>query len=244
MFWNKKEEDSLPDIPMSRNTKISKDLEAENKSLPSFPDSPMDKGFSQSAIKEAVSGEKEIKSTMEMEDDLENLSPSITSTKVVEKDTKDFNSSALYSQTIPVQPSTIKEMDEDANIPTISKPRPKALPKPVSIIAKAPEPFQMPPPRREVEIHPNVQTMPVQMTKQVSKPLNKNENIYLKIDKYESAKRALNSARKELEEIEDILKKIRDTKLREEQELESWEKQLLSAKAFVQEVNDTVFEKL
>jgi hypothetical protein len=68
MFWSKKKDDrkGLPDLPGSPRaaasmkdfhevmSPISKDDKEEIHSLPSFPDSPTKKGFSQSAIKDAV----------------------------------------------------------------------------------------------------------------------------------------------------------------------------------------------
>src|SRR3989338_650993 len=79
MFWNKKEEKkSLPDLPPLKSP-FSKDLSInteqyvpqeeqpedkeeniEKQALPSFPDSPIDRGFSQAAIKEAVSHDEKV----------------------------------------------------------------------------------------------------------------------------------------------------------------------------------------
>lgn len=72
MFWEKKEKGAgLPDLPrprpisppamMDRSTikdEFDEDEDVEDvHELPAFPDSPMHKGFSQSAIKDAVSNE-------------------------------------------------------------------------------------------------------------------------------------------------------------------------------------------
>ena len=71
MFWSKKKKKKLPDLPsitaapsMKEYTKNRGNieqipLENEIHNLPSFPDSPMKKGFSQSAIKNAVSTEED-----------------------------------------------------------------------------------------------------------------------------------------------------------------------------------------
>ena len=53
----------------------------------------------------------------------------------------------------------------------------------------------------------------------------------------------MEGAKDQLDQIEDLLKKIRDIKMREEQELEVWEKELLTAKARIQEVGVNIFEK-
>lgn len=75
MFWEKKEkEKGLPDLPRPparpmlppRDFSLVKDDDESNEAdiheLPSFPDSPMQRGFSQSAIKDAVANE-EVKDT-------------------------------------------------------------------------------------------------------------------------------------------------------------------------------------
>lgn len=72
----------------------------------------------------------------------------------------------------------------------------------------------------------------------------KNPAIFVKIDKFNSAKRALSSAQEKLNEIEELLKRIREVKLREEQELSGWEKELSSIKIKVKEVTENIFESL
>lgn len=73
--------------------------------------------------------------------------------------------------------------------------------------------------------------------------LPKKHDIYIKIDKFHSAKKSLESAKEKLEEIEDTLRKIRETKMREEQELSGWEKELATVKARVQDVTANIFER-
>ena len=58
MFWNKKKKSGLPDLPIPKveNSEINK--KEEISTLPSFPDTPSKKGFSQSVIKDAVEPEE------------------------------------------------------------------------------------------------------------------------------------------------------------------------------------------
>jgi predicted nucleic acid-binding Zn-ribbon protein len=70
------------------------------------------------------------------------------------------------------------------------------------------------------------------------------EDVYVKIDKFHSARRALNSARDKLAEIDELMKKIRETKMREEQELSSWEKEIDTIKTKVEDVTKNIFEKV
>ncbi|MEI6731245.1 MAG: hypothetical protein WCK90_01040 [archaeon] len=191
MLWSKKEDKTgLPDLP-PLPAKISLDKESSSKpqmimseetheddeefseterhNLPSFPDSPIEKGFSQSAIKDAVKTPmvKEIPEP-----------PMQKSFKIVEEE-----------EWTPKKPTTIEEED-----------------------------------------------MPISS-------MSKKGDIFVKIDKFYSAKKAINTAKNKLEEIDDLLKKIRDTKMREDQELTSWEKEVTALKTKLQDVNSNLFEK-
>ena len=73
---------------------------------------------------------------------------------------------------------------------------------------------------------------------------SKNDDIFVKIDKFHSARRTLHDIREKLEEINGLLKKVRETRLREEQELAAWEKELISAKNRIQNVTENIFEKV
>lgn len=89
MFWDKKKGDEgLPDLPerrmppsRSNYTNVVPDLEPRNEKLhelPSFPDSAMNKGFSQSAIKDAIETEEDD------EDELPSLPNMQKTTKLIE----------------------------------------------------------------------------------------------------------------------------------------------------------------
>jgi hypothetical protein len=69
-------------------------------------------------------------------------------------------------------------------------------------------------------------------------------DVFVKIDKFNSARKALAEAEQSLEEVDDLIKKIRETKMREEQELSNWEREITQAKARVQNVSENIFEKL
>jgi hypothetical protein len=72
----------------------------------------------------------------------------------------------------------------------------------------------------------------------------KGADIFVKLDKFRSARRALEEIKIRTEEIDSLLKKIRDTKLREEQELTGWEKEITNIKSRVQDVSSNIFEKV
>ncbi|HLC53163.1 MAG TPA: hypothetical protein VJK03_01345 [Candidatus Nanoarchaeia archaeon] len=188
MFWNKKEEKGLPDLPPSKSAPVAAsppienedEEESERHGLPSFPDSPMQKGFSQAAIKDAITNDA-------VGEEIISAPPKESSFKAVEMEEWSAQQEipSLAMQT-PLQPK--KEMD-------------------------------MPQPR------------PVK------------SDVFVKIDKFYSARKALEAAGIKLDEIDELLRKIRETKLREEQELSSWEKDMAIIKARLKDVTSTIFEK-
>lgn len=169
MFWNKKDngdEGELPELPplkpefMSISEQEDDDTEeAEKHPLPSFPDSPTAKGFSQAAIKDAIE-------TTEQDEETEQL-------------TQELEPPSSFS-------------------------------------------YQ---PKHSLAHEPKA-------------------NIFVKIEKFNSARKALASAQQKISEIDKMLKKIREARLREEQELSSWEKEVESAKARIEEASKDLFDKL
>jgi hypothetical protein len=80
-----------------------------------------------------------------------------------------------------------------------------------------------------------------------SKPkhsIAKGSDVFVKIDKYHTLRKMLDEAKSKLEEMDSLIKNIRETKLREEQELAGWEKEIMHAKSQVQQVSQTIFEKV
>ena len=186
MLWDKKEDKSkLPDLPplktsfLPPETEDEDDLEVEKHKLPSFPDSLSSKGFSQSAIKEAVNVEEHSEEPEE---------------RLPEFPDHEIPSEEKRFKTI--------EMKEWSPTPQIEKIRSEKY---------------------------NVL---------------KTSDIFVKIDKFRSAKKSLFDVKQGLEEIDSILRKIRETKLREEQELEAWEREITAAKDKIKNVNEEIFEKV
>jgi predicted nuclease with TOPRIM domain len=86
-----------------------------------------------------------------------------------------------------------------------------------------------------------------EMNKEMPKNMNfkqKNQDVYVQIDRFYSAKRALSSIRSKVEEIDSTLNKIRETRIHEEQTLSSWEKEVMSLKNKISEINDSLFQKI
>ncbi len=192
MFWNKKEDkNKLPDLPPINQPIIPPPLEEieikEKNTLPSFPDSPHQTGFSQAAIKDAVSSEEEPIST------------------IMEKNEK-FKTIEMEEWT-PPETALVEQEREKIN----------------------PQKMKIFPP-----------SIPSQTASQASP----SQDIFVKIEKFRSVRKALYETREKLEEIDLLLQRIRETKMREEQELSAWEKEISSAKAQIQEITSTIFEKV
>jgi hypothetical protein len=74
--------------------------------------------------------------------------------------------------------------------------------------------------------------------------LKKSEDVYVKIDRFHSARKSLTAAKGKLHEINELLKKIRETRMREDQELQSWEKEIDTVKSKIEDVTSSIFEKV
>ena len=83
----------------------------------------------------------------------------------------------------------------------------------------------------------------VRLPMEISKPAEKPSDVFVRLDKFHSAKKSLSEITNDLEDVNEMLKKIRETKLREEQELASWERDILQAKARLENVSDNIFRK-
>lgn len=195
MFWNKKDsKGGLPDLPPLKTPlkpafDFPSDLEhqkddfeeenSESHGLPAFPDSPMQRGFSQSAIKEAIVQEQ-----------------------IPEE----------HEET-PFVPSTIKTTELDS--------APMPVQKQKFVLEEPPAERTYAPPK---------------------KPAQKPNETFVKVERFNAAHRSLTTIRKKIDELDNSLRKIREVKLREEQELSSWEKEVTSLKSRLQEVNDSLFD--
>ena len=232
MFWNKKEEGKgLPNLPPSNTPPMINEAhedhedpeDMEKHGLPAFPDSPMQRGFSQSAIKEAVHNE----STDEPEQ--VGFSPKTdASLKTVE--VNDFSGGQSNIPSLPSIPGQAKATSEmNSPIPAMHSSSMQTLETP-----SKPKSESVMPPASFTPIQPQ-ETMP--KTRQ-------SKDVFIKIDKFYGAKKALNTANEQLEDIDVLLKKIRETKQKEEQELAAWEKELATIKSRIKDVSTSIFEKI
>jgi len=214
MFSEKKKKEGLPDLPPVRSPFASsfaaESTSEEGHSLPSFPDSPNQTGFSQAAIKDAVGTGESISPPPEQEGE----------TKVIEMEE--------WSPPAPEAPPAAQQFGT-GRIP--SAPMSFGGTRQFAPQIQLPDFSQrvMPPP-------------PTQPNQHMNAP--KGMDVFVKIDKFHSAKKTLKEVKGKLNEIDELIKKIRETKLREEQEIASWERDLTFAKTRIQEISDNIFDKV
>jgi hypothetical protein len=69
-----------------------------------------------------------------------------------------------------------------------------------------------------------------------------NKPIFVKVDKFRNARESLETVKDKLSEIDELLKMIREVKLKEDRELSSWEKEMENIKARISHVTTEIFE--
>ena len=95
-------------------------------------------------------------------------------------------------------------------------------------------------PRRRIEEPP----APVYDRDDSSRGRGKNSDIFVKLDKFYSARKALYDAQQKLTDVDALLRKIRDVKMREDQELSLWDKELNEIKTKINDIAINLFEKV
>ncbi len=240
MLWGKKEDKRLlPDLPPLRSpqtgikmegyedTHLEENEEDENLNekheLPSFPDSLNNKGFSQAAIKDAVSSNIDnsgINPPLKYpasNGELERIFPE-SSPKYQAIEMEEWNPGV---KKISMSPGPMANVDNNYT-PSMAS----SLSIPNEKLQEPPEGFVF------------------EKREEIPSRTAKNNDIFVKLDKFYSARKALFDTQGKLQEIDALLRKIRETKLREEQELSSWENELASIKNKINDVAINLFEKI
>ncbi|MDD5193844.1 MAG: hypothetical protein PHF67_04650 [Candidatus Nanoarchaeia archaeon] len=76
------------------------------------------------------------------------------------------------------------------------------------------------------------------------KTIRKIEPIYIRLDKFETTVNSINEIHTKVREIESLLSKTKEIKLREEKELEEWEKEIQGIKSRMEFIDKNVFSKV
>jgi len=89
----------------------------------------------------------------------------------------------------------------------------------------------------------NLETIPSQIPNRIKNDQTERGPIFVKLNKYKSAKESLENIKEKLEEIDLLLKKTREIRTKEESELEYWEKETNALKSQLQTITEDIFEK-
>ena len=198
MFGKKKDVDGeLPNLPLSSSPSI-RDYQRtmlppidshenqEINGLPSFPDSLMNKGFSQSMIKSAVEDEDK---------DLPEL--------------PEWNQEPL--QTKPIRTVELDEWTPKSN------------------------------PKSQMYSNKNSATENLRMAP-ISPQINDKRPIFVKLDKFKEARDSLVKISEKLDQMDELLRMVKDLKSKEDEEISSWEKDIESIKSRILFINKEIFE--
>lgn len=90
-------------------------------------------------------------------------------------------------------------------------------------------------PETEINPEPRLPTQP---------PKIKEKPIYIRLDKFEATEESFKEIKNKLIEIESFLKKIREIKTKEEQELEDWEREIQIIKTRIESIDKNIFNRL
>ena len=75
-------------------------------------------------------------------------------------------------------------------------------------------------------------------------PGDKKDPFFVRIDKFNEAKKNLTEIELKLRDMENILAKIGDVKQKEDHEIESWKKDMGTIRGHLESINQSVFSKL
>lgn len=171
----------------------------------------------------------------------------------------DFNMKKPEIQSLKTLPSLPEETEEKTKLPAF--PESPAHDKFSQVVIKeairGPEPKPMIreetesqewtptfPEERQKEPRMQFQRIPRQEVRIEAPPREEKKDIFVKIDKFRAAKKSMELISKNLIEMEDLIRKIRDTKMREEQEFTNWERDINSIKERIANVREDIFERL
>lgn len=103
------------------------------------------------------------------------------------------------------------------------------------------------PPEMQGDLQPSIldtRLPPPVSAPQFSKFSKKTEPVYIRIDKFKSAITHFQEIQAKIYEIENLLKKIKEVKQKEDAELRDWEKELETVKARIDAIDKNIFSRL
>ena len=74
--------------------------------------------------------------------------------------------------------------------------------------------------------------------------INKSDPFFVRIDRFNEAKRNLVEIERKIKDMEHVLVKIGETKQKEDEEIESWKRDMKEIRNYLEDINEKVFSKL
>jgi hypothetical protein len=216
---------SLPDLPKLPELPELPDLQEkkqENKEmfhqLPSFPNSSLGQKFSQNTIKDAIS----------RREGTNNFYPEgKKGERVFEAD--DF---ANYNQKMQKMPKPLIR-------PQITE-QPKFIIPKTKEIEEPEEEFEM----EDFQTEPMEFEEPSEIKRSDFGSYQKEEPVFIRIDKFEEALKVFEKTKKEIADIEKTIKDITQVREDEDKELESWQTDIVKIKEQIDKVDKDIFSKI
>jgi hypothetical protein len=240
LFGKKEDKQKLPDLPPFKaqfkiDPGMNQQYEAESPethSLPAFPDSPTYNKFSQAAIKDAVgTPEPElppfpvVQQTKPKAVEIKEWTPTLPPRRRAEEENLPLPDSP---------PGYVEEDEEEVEEVEEEEEEPQTFPQRRETVK--PYPLR----RRPVPEFSEREEIRSRRVREIQRTPS---NVFVRIDKFNVARKSLSQAEDSLKQIDELVKKIRETKLREDQELSAWEQDLMQVKARINEVSENLFEK-
>jgi hypothetical protein len=240
-WFNKKEErkdapaqsslPALPKLPELPELPPLKDREDDDykesiHQLPSFPNSSFGEKFSQNTIKEAVT-------RSEKNDDIDFHYPE------GKQGERDFDADDFVPQkkSVPMMPKPLP-MNKPWNSP--KKPMMNKEKRFTFQRVEAPEDFDF---EEDEDFGAGSYEEPETNFRGSSRTVRA-EPVFIRIDRFEAGLKTFEKAKRELTEIERVLKDISKIKEEEEKQLESWKNDIMKVKEQIDKVDQDIFSKL
>ena len=99
--------------------------------------------------------------------------------------------------------------------------------------------------RREIDESPREMDSQINMMKEEMKFMKReNEPVFVRIDKFEEGMQILEKTKKEISEIEKIIKDTKSLKEEEEIQIGNWEKDIQKIKRQIEQIDSDIFSKI
>jgi len=152
---------------------------------------------------------------------------------------KDFSLPDLPKNPPEIQNKEISSLPPLPSLPEFKKTEPDLSPKVIKQEIANPEQ-----PMQKSQFNPTLPTIQKPPTQIKTRSAKETEPIYVRLDKFQTSVEAVEDIKSKIEQIEELLTKVKDVKQKEEQELQSWEREIQLIKARIDSVDKSIFNKL